>query len=97
MKDIKMSDVFFGEVERVGLELIDSEDSGSWCSFHGIENAEAAAYAINSHDSLVEQLVAAKAEIAEYRELLGQIVDMNAMSPYQLDIIEELLVKHRGE
>ena len=101
MKDIKMSDVFFGEVERVGLELIDSEDSGSWASFHGIENAEAAAYAINSHDSLVEQLAIAKAEIAELTNSIKLVLEWGYDSSDAIEAIEEIiteqLAKHKGE
>ena len=92
MKDIKMSEVFNGQLP-LSDELVCKRLSPSW---QMRDYSKYVAHAINSHDSLVEQLAAAKAEIAEYRELLGQIVDMGAMSPYQLGIIDRLLAKHKG-
>ena len=70
--------------KRVGMRT----NGGCRCSIHEVKR--------QFHIQNL-QLAAAKAEIAEYRELLEQIVDMNAMPPYQLGIIERLLAKHKGE
>lgn len=105
MSDIKMSDVFksasgkltVGCVGRDIYQDIDHNMIDIVGNFETKEHASYAAHAINSHDSLVEQLVAAKAEIAEYRNVINTIVELMNERDLDASSFEQILAKHKGE
>lgn len=55
---MKMKDIFGEQGVKVGRDntIIDPVDIGEWGDFAAHETAEAAAHAINNHDSLVSAL-----------------------------------------
>lgn len=90
MTDIKMSDVF-NEQLPLSDELVCKRLSPSW---QMRDYSKHVARAINSHDSLTDQLATAK---AQYNELSSFVQSLQLDSVSDDIALEQILAKHKGE
>lgn len=98
MNELKMSDVFCGEVEAKGFYVSDV-DFDYLITRHGEDVAKYAAHAINSHDKLTadnKRLREALQRIVVWNELsVGRVADIgsNGERDYYRDIAEKALAQ----
>ena len=108
MSELKMSDVFKLPMIVDGNDVESQPYQHSCMSYEmksditcdSSDDARYVAHAINSHDSMVEQLAKQQEEIAEYREIISILisVDKNAVIIPECktvnELASELLAKH---